>query len=69
MSNPLDYAPYTFTQHASITERVLPVVNGRLEINAVDHTKDDPTEVLEQVNMILDTGGHRTILTEDLLSE
>ena len=69
MSNPLDYEPYAITLHASITEQTLPVVKGRLEIRGIDHIKGDPAEVLEQVNMIWDTGAHQTIITEDLLSE
>ena len=69
MSNPLDYEPYAITIHASITEKTLPVVKGRVELRGVDCTNDDPIELLEQVDMIWDTGAHRTIITEDLLSE
>jgi hypothetical protein len=69
MSNPLDYEPYAITLHASITEKTLPVVKGRVELRGVDCDNDDPIELLEQVDVIWDTGAHQTIITEDLLSE
>jgi len=69
MSNPHFYHPYAFTLHASITEKTLPVVKGRVELKWIDHMKGDPTQVLEQVDMIWDTGARQTIITEELLSE
>jgi hypothetical protein len=69
MSNPLDYEPYAITLHASITDKTLPVVKGRLELKGIDHIEGDSIEILEQVDMIWDTGAHETIITEELLSE
>jgi hypothetical protein len=63
------YQPYAITLHASIMEKTLPVVKARIELRGVDSVNEDPTELLQQVDMIWDTGAHRTIITEELLSE
>jgi hypothetical protein len=69
MSDHHFYEPYAITLHASLTEKTLPVVKGRVELRGVDYVNGDPIELLEQVDMIWDTGAHQTIITEELLSE
>jgi hypothetical protein len=63
------YDPYVLTLHAKITEKTLPIVKGQVLLKGVDHINGDQTQLLEHVDMIWDTGAHRTIITEDLLSE
>jgi hypothetical protein len=63
------YDPYAFTLHAKITEKTLPVVKAQVLLKGVDHINGDQTEFLQHVDMIWDAGAHRTIITEDLLSE
>ena len=63
------YDPYAFTLHAKITEKTLPIVKAQVTLKGIDDIDGDKTESLEHVDMIWDTGAHRTIITEDLLSE
>jgi hypothetical protein len=63
------YDPYAFTLHTKITERTLPVVKAQVRLKGIDHIDGDQEERVQQVDMIWDTGAHRTIITEDLLSE
>jgi hypothetical protein len=63
------HQPYAITLHASIMEKTLPVVKARVELRGVGSVNEDPTELLQQVDMIWDTGAHRTIITEELLSD
>jgi hypothetical protein len=63
------YDPYAFTLHTKITEKTLPIVKAQVTLKRIDDIDGDKTESLEHVDMIWDTGAHRTIITEDLLSE
>jgi hypothetical protein len=59
--------PY-LTLHAGLTEGHLPVVKANLVLRGIDCESFEPVCGLRSTEMIWDTGAHRTIITEDILS-
>ncbi|KAE8150395.1 hypothetical protein BDV25DRAFT_172207 [Aspergillus avenaceus] len=49
-------------------ESFLPIVRADLVLRGLDSNDSDPLCKLEGVDMVFDTGSHRTIIVEDLLS-
>ncbi|KAE8382193.1 hypothetical protein BDV26DRAFT_254050 [Aspergillus bertholletiae] len=49
-------------------EGYLPIVRVDLILQGVDSSDPDPLFRLEEMDMIFDTGAHRTVIVEDLLS-
>ncbi|TAQ84865.1 hypothetical protein B7494_g6804 [Chlorociboria aeruginascens] len=72
-AKPLDDSrqPYAVTLAARITEGTLPVVKGKIILRAINdvNLNEPPTEKIESLDMLWDTGAHRTIISEELLSE
>ena len=62
------HQPYVRIQ-AGKTEGHLPLVNANLVLRGLDGSTTDPICELASVEMIWDTGAHRTIITEDILPE
>ncbi|KAJ5092319.1 hypothetical protein NUU61_007189 [Penicillium alfredii] len=59
--------PY-ISLRAGLIDGHIPTVRGILVLQGVDGQPDDPSYKVE-TDMIFDTGAHRTIIAEDLLSE
>lgn len=59
--------PY-LTIPAGETEGYIPTVRGKLTLRGLDFEEGDPICEME-VDMVFDTGAHRTIIAEELLSE
>jgi hypothetical protein len=59
--------PYHVTIRASITERTIPVVTGSITLQGVDALPGDHSADLPRVEMMWDTGAHRTIISQELL--
>ena len=59
--------PY-LTLHAGLTEGHLPVVKTNLVLRGIDCESFEPLCGLPSTEMVWDTGAHRTIITEDILS-
>lgn len=62
------HQPYMRIQ-AGKTEGQLPLVQANLVLRGLDDLTTDAICELPSVEMIWDTGAHRTIITEDILSE
>lgn len=62
------YQPYVRIQ-AGKAEGHLPLVSANLVLRGLDGSTTDPICELPSVEMIWDTGAHRTIITEDVLPE
>lgn len=59
--------PYASLRPA-LEDSFLPMIQADLIIQGLDGRKADPVCQLKGVNMIFDTGAHRTFITEELLS-
>lgn len=59
--------PYPVTIRADITERTLPVITGSISLNGINEESDNEAVQLAQVEMLWDTGAHRTIVALELL--
>jgi hypothetical protein len=59
--------PYASLRPA-LGEGHLPIVRADLVLRGVDSIETDPIYKLEGINMIFDTGAHRTIIADELLS-
>ena len=58
--------PYV-SLHAGLEDSCLPLIRANITLKGLDVKEEDPTCDLEEVNMIFDTGSHRTVITEELL--
>lgn len=61
-------ASHMVTLRAGVQDSLLPTVQSHIRICPIDD-EDETSEILPDVNMVWDTGAHRTIISEDLLSE
>jgi len=61
--------PYIPTLRASLTEKTLPVVKAKVSIGGIDAVEGHPTDEFEEIDMLWDTGAHKTIIAEELLSD
>jgi len=59
--------PYV-SLRAGLLEGCLPMVTANVVIRGVDCEDGDPIDELNEMDMIWDTGAHRTIVTEEILS-
>ncbi|KAL5335778.1 hypothetical protein BJX70DRAFT_401207 [Aspergillus crustosus] len=59
--------PYLLLR-SKLGEGYLPIIRADLVLQGVDSNESDPMCNLEGTDMIFDTGAHRTIIAEDLLS-
>lgn len=63
-----DYRQPYVSLRAGMTEGCTPLIHGKLVLRGLDNAASDPTCELE-IDMVFDTGAHRTIIAEELLSE
>lgn len=57
------------TMRASILDGFIPIVKANMMLRGIDGTQDDPTFTLQDIRMIWDTGAHRTMISDELLSD
>lgn len=50
-----------------LQDKCLPIIRGNLGLRALDGKPSDPVCELKEVEMIFDTGAHRSIIAEELL--
>lgn len=50
-----------------LQDKCLPIIRGNLGLRALDGNPSDPVCELKEVEMIFDTGAHRSIIAEELL--
>lgn len=60
--------PYV-TIRSELTEGHLPLIRGTLNLRGVDSIDTDPECELRNIPMRLDTGCHRTLITDDILPD
>ncbi|OJD13617.1 hypothetical protein AJ78_05939 [Emergomyces pasteurianus Ep9510] len=61
-------APYLVIVRLGLQDNVLPLVQAHIRVCPIND-EFEYSEILSEVNMIWDTGAHRTIISADLLSE
>ncbi|KAL2829268.1 hypothetical protein BDW59DRAFT_38570 [Aspergillus cavernicola] len=59
--------PYLLLR-SKLGEGYLPIIRADLVLQGVESNESDPMCNLEGIDMIFDTGAHRTVIAEDLLS-
>ncbi|KAI2677984.1 hypothetical protein CBS147355_4985 [Penicillium roqueforti] len=59
--------PYV-SLHAGLGDSCLPLIRANITLKGIDGNEQDLTCELEEVEMVFNTGAHRTIITEELLS-
>lgn len=59
--------PY-LTLRATLADGFLPMITGNVRLTRLDESDEDAWGKLDAADMIWDTGAHRTIITEELLS-
>ena len=62
-----DREPYILHSNATVEDRVLACIPGKVEITGIDSGGSDPKTGLACANMLFDTGAHVSIITDDLL--
>jgi hypothetical protein len=61
--------PYPVTTRTGLAERALPIVTGNVLINGIDDEDGKESAELADVDLLWDTGAHKTIITLELLPE
>lgn len=65
--SPNSSAPYVITLRAGVEDRALPTIQSHIRISPVED--EETSELLQNAKMVWDTGAHKTIISEDLLSD